>query len=141
MALRPRRPLVHPNIQPVGEHSNAPVCIEPPAECFALIELLHLRGEPGNPGNRRDESCLPNVKSSNALNLKQKRGQAVDVGHESGMMEDAAVGGGWGSDYTNLKCSLWLLQSYILFSRIILSLHIVLLILRFANWLGIGKNT
>jgi len=97
MALRPRGPLVHPNIQPVGEHSNAPVCIEPPAECFALIELLHLRGEPGNPGNRRDESCLPNVKSSNALNLKQKRGQAVDVGHESGMMEDAAVGGRWGS--------------------------------------------
>jgi len=109
MALRPRRPLVHPNIKPVGEHSNAPVCIEPPAECFALIELLHLRGEPGNPGNRRDESCLPNVKSSNALNLKQKRGQAVDVGHESGMMEDAAVGGGWGSSQHQPKMQFMVL--------------------------------
>lgn len=83
--------------------SNAPVCIEPAAKYFALIELLHLRG----PNNGQDESCLPNVKSSNALNLKRKRGQDVDVGHECGMgMESARVGGGSCKTVSRLNCSL-----------------------------------
>ncbi|EDW48654.1 GM19806 [Drosophila sechellia] len=85
------RPVSPWSTNPVGEDSNAPVRIEPAAECFALIELLHLGGNPGNSRGRLDERCLPNVKSSNALNLKRKRGQDVDVGHECGM-QVAATG-------------------------------------------------